>query len=260
MPKIAFLSDIHSNLPALKAVLQEVAASGADQLYVAGDTVGFAAWPRECLELVRKLAAGCVLGNNDEEVLEILDRGAPVHLDWRDDPYFKGLVHSAKNIDNALAAYLRHLPMILQVPGGVMVHASLHRPREWHYLRNAETAWPTILALRHVESKVGFFGHTHQQAIFSDPDCPEEPEQIAPLAWRLPKGAACAVTVGSVGESRIKGDKRAAWVLWDSDELTVEFRRTSYDNLSTARSILEAGLSRQTAREILDAKQAKALA
>jgi predicted phosphodiesterase len=258
LPKIAILSDIHSNLPALQAVLREVSASGAEVLYVAGDTLGFAAWPRECFELVQKIAAGCVLGNQDEHVDEVLRTGIPATREWKGDSYLEGIVHSAKHLNSDLAASLRRLPMTLKIPGGIMAHASLDDPGAWNYIESREAAWPTLLALRELTERIGFFGHTHQQELFPDPDAAEGPEQLDPLRWRLPEGLACAVTVGSVGQSRITRDQRAAWTLWDPRERMVAFRRTEYDNLAAAKAIIGTGLPRETASVILHPDQEKA--
>jgi predicted phosphodiesterase len=67
MSKIAILSDIHSNLPALTAVLREVEASGAERFVFLGDIVGYGASPAECVALVRKLGGVCVMGKANTE-------------------------------------------------------------------------------------------------------------------------------------------------------------------------------------------------
>jgi diadenosine tetraphosphatase ApaH/serine/threonine PP2A family protein phosphatase len=149
--------------------------------------------------------------------------------------------------------------MTLKIPGGIMAHASLDDPGAWNYIESREAAWPTLLALRELTERIGFFGHTHQQELFPDPDAAEGPEQLDALRWRLPEGLACAVTVGSVGQSRIAKDQRAAWTLWDPRERIVEFRRTEYDNLAAARGILAARLLRDSALSILSPEQKKAL-
>ena len=73
MPKIAILSDIHGNLPALQAVLKRVAKSGAEEIVFGGDLVGYGASPRECVELVRGLGGHCVLGNHDAYTKQVAD-------------------------------------------------------------------------------------------------------------------------------------------------------------------------------------------
>lgn len=64
--RLAFFSDVHSNLPALQAVLADMAAVGVDQGYALGDLVGYAPWPNEVLERLQAEGITCVMGNDDE--------------------------------------------------------------------------------------------------------------------------------------------------------------------------------------------------
>ncbi len=64
--RLAFLSDIHSNLPALEAVLDDIASTGVDARYVLGDLVGYAPWPNEVLERLQVEGIPTVMGNYDE--------------------------------------------------------------------------------------------------------------------------------------------------------------------------------------------------
>ena len=65
MQKIAILSDIHANLPALEAVLREVEQCGAGRIVFLGDIVGYGASPAECVDRVREHGGECVMGNHD---------------------------------------------------------------------------------------------------------------------------------------------------------------------------------------------------
>ncbi len=66
--RIAFLADIHANLHALKAALKDIARAGMDQLVSLGDVVGYGAHPAECVDLLRKVRCGGVMGNHDFHV------------------------------------------------------------------------------------------------------------------------------------------------------------------------------------------------
>ncbi|MBI4163944.1 MAG: metallophosphoesterase family protein [Candidatus Aenigmarchaeota archaeon] len=68
MVKIAVVSDIHSNWPALRAVLDDLGRHGYDLLVCAGDIVGYGAFPNECLDALRKYMGVCVAGNHDDGV------------------------------------------------------------------------------------------------------------------------------------------------------------------------------------------------
>src|SRR4051812_18015918 len=68
MSLIAIFSDIHGNLPALKAVLDDIDTRKADQLYCLGDLVDFAPWTNEVIELLRSRKIVCIMGNHDERI------------------------------------------------------------------------------------------------------------------------------------------------------------------------------------------------
>ena len=75
MSEIAILSDIHTNLPALEAVLRDVDQSEAGRIVFLGDIVGYGASPAECVDLVRKHGGECVMGNHDLAIKRIRMRG-----------------------------------------------------------------------------------------------------------------------------------------------------------------------------------------
>lgn len=250
MAKTAILSDVHSNLPALEAVLRGVEASGAEGIVFLGDLVGYGASPAECVERVRHLGAACVMGNHDIAIQAVRKRGCRcIDPDWKNSGYLAGLVHSAKALNEDQASWLARLPFILKIPGAWVAHASLDEPENFNLIESAESAEPTLAILRSAHHKVGFFGHTHVQEVF--PDLPGELEWLDESRFKIPAGLACAVMVGSVGQPRHETDRRACWVLWDSTENIVEFRKTTYDRVAAAKSILEGGLPLESAVRLL---------
>src|ERR671923_321782 len=74
--RLAIVSDIHANLPALEAVLADVESAGPDELWCLGDVVGYGAQPDECATLVAERCALCLVGNHDLAVLGELDVSA----------------------------------------------------------------------------------------------------------------------------------------------------------------------------------------
>lgn len=255
MGKIAILSDIHSNLPALTPVLRDVQTSGAERIVFLGDIVGYGASPAECVEWVRKLGGGCVMGNHEEAMGLLLRRGR-INLDRErpQDDYRAGIVHSAKSINDELAKWLAGLPYELSIPGARVSHASLDEPAAWNYISDTATAEPTLKILRRDRhSRLGFFGHTHVQGIF--PDASASLEWLDKTRVRIPAGLACAVTVGAVGQPRHDTDRRAAWVLWDPAAGVVEFRKTDYNRIEAAQQIVKAGLPMESALRLLTVQE-----
>src|SRR5919204_2938791 len=71
--RLAILSDIHANLPALEAVLADIEGAGLGELWCLGDVVGYGAQPDECTRIVRERCDLCLVGNHDLAVLDELD-------------------------------------------------------------------------------------------------------------------------------------------------------------------------------------------
>jgi diadenosine tetraphosphatase ApaH/serine/threonine PP2A family protein phosphatase len=261
MPRIAILSDIHANLPALTAVLAEVRKSGITEIYFGGDTVGYAAKVEECVDFVRHHGGRSVLGNHDYYTNAVIanEENIPGGNGWAHNPVWAGVVHAARTLSPDNAHWLAELPGYLKIPGGILSHASLHFPETWPYLHSSGDAAPTLDILEEKGYGIGFFGHTHQQTFFTRRSASGViAKRVDYSKVLLPEGAICAVLVGSVGQPRDL-DERAAWVTWDSDTRIVEFRRTAYPALETARQILEARLPEISAMRLLDESTAKRL-
>ena len=67
--KRALISDIHGNLEALNAVLDDIRQQGISEIYCLGDVIGYGPNPVECLDIVRRKCAMCLLGNHDQAAL-----------------------------------------------------------------------------------------------------------------------------------------------------------------------------------------------
>ncbi len=68
MPTVALFSDIHANLPALEAVLEDIDGRDVDAVYCLGDLVGYATWPNEVVRAIRSRRIPTLAGNYDEGV------------------------------------------------------------------------------------------------------------------------------------------------------------------------------------------------
>ncbi len=253
MPKIAILSDVHSNLPALTAVLEDIRKSGITEIYCGGDTVGYAAQPDECVELLREHGVRSVLGNHDFYTNEVIadPENIPPPEVWMQNPVWAGVVHSARALKPENARWLADLPEVLKIPEAVLSHASLHFREEWPYLHSFGDAAPTLDILQETGDMIGFFGHTHQQNYFSHRVGTALVKRLGFSRVMLPEGVVCAVMIGSVGQPR-EDDLRAAWVIWDPENRVVEFRKTEYDAFAAARRIIDAGLPHSSAVRLLD--------
>jgi len=254
MPTVAILADIHSNLPALEAVLAEVEWSGAGSIVVLGDIVGYGASPAECVAMVRKLGAACVMGNHDEAIDKVRKCGCTFSSPhWKTSEYQAGLALAARSLDADQAKWLKSLPFRMKIPGGIVAHGSLDEPEAFNYIVNTKSAELTLEILRKQTAKVGFFGHTHVQGIFAEDD--NALEWLDQTRVKIPAGLACAVTVGAVGRPHYDAEQRAAWVLWEPDTGVVEFKKTVYNRIEAARAIAMADLPMESSLSLLTGEE-----
>ena len=230
--KYAILSDVHANLEALRAVLDDADAR-ADSVLCLGDTVGYGADPEACVELLATRARGIVAGNHEYGVAARLDlawfnRWARAAAEW-----------TRERLDDDHRAWLAALPLTLELADATLVHASPGQPDEWDYLVTAEDGWGVF---GEFATRWCFVGHSHVPAMWSlgssGPDHNPRPDTI--LSER---GRRYIVNVGSVGQPRDR-DPRACYALWDVEAGRVDIRRVAYDVAAARRKIEAAGLPR----------------
>ena len=252
MPKIALLSDIHANLHALQAVLDEIRGMDVDRIVFAGDIVGYGPHPAECVRLVREAGGESVLGNHDFYAITAKRHPGviPADAESRANPVWAGIHHAVDHLDEDGFDWLESLPRLMEIPGAILSHAAIHDQAHWPYLLSPSDAMPTLEMLARCGIDVAFVGHTHRQEWFLMPGATPLEMLVPETKFRLRPGSVCAVVVGSVGQPRT-ADNRAAWTLWDSDARSFEFRRTIYPCRETARAIRVAGLPESSGRRLL---------
>jgi predicted phosphodiesterase len=234
--RVAVLSDVHSNLPALEAVLETVEKAGVDQLWCLGDLVGYGADPDACTALVRERSEVCLVGNHDLAVLGELDitsfsETAKVAVEW-----------TREEASEETIGFLGGLAPALDHDGFGLFHASPRDPI-WEYVLSIDQAEAGLDAQ---EQRIGLIGHSHVALFFTRPQGGPRPgyahgAQAGDGALLDIVDGAWLINPGSVGQPR-DGDPRAAWVELDTDEWTARFHRVPYDIAAAAASILAAGL------------------
>ena len=242
----AIISDIHSNLEALTTVLDDIRKRGIETIYCLGDVVGYAANPKECLDLVIENTQASVLGNHDYAVLyepTNFNLGAEQATYWTREVLEKE-EHEEKR--NRRWKYLgdQQMRWTLETKlNGVnahldFVHASPRRPiNEYLFPDDVYTTLGKINALFDRTKHICFVGHTHLPGVFlEDPDfyTPDE------LGWVYPIIAdeKAIINVGSVGQPRDR-DNRASYAYIEGNE--VHFVRLKYDHEATAEKIYKVG-------------------
>ena len=223
--RVALLSDIHSNLEALDAVL--AALPQVDRILVLGDIVGYGPDPNAVIARLRSTGARAVRGNHDQAMLE------PSTLEWF-NPHAAAAARWTQGVLTPQSRrYLATLPNHGRVGRHRAVHGSPKKPYIWEYILDDLQALEILVKLGR---RWCFFGHTHLPRIFT-----EEGEQIPNLDDWLPLPPSALINPGSVGQPR-DGDPRASFAVADLDSEAVHFYRVPYDLATTQAKILEAGL------------------
>jgi predicted phosphodiesterase len=229
--RVAVVSDIHSNLHALEAVLAAIDAEAPDELWCLGDLVGYGPRPNECCATIAGRADVCLAGNHDLAVrgtidLEEFHGDAGVAATW-----------TREVLDPEWLALLGRLEPEGPAHDVALYHGSA-RDAIWEYVLSDEAALAT---LELAGSPLVLVGHSHVALrIVQSGD--ELDGGVAPAGTEVQlDGAQALLNPGSVGQPR-DGDPRAAYLLLDLDAKRACFRRVEYDVERTQREMRDAGL------------------
>lgn len=241
--RLAVISDIHANLPALDAVMETIDEAETDAIWCLGDVVGYGAQPNECAALIKERAALCLAGNHDLAALDNLDissfspaaaeaaRWTRTELDDGPREFLTGLEASDESTDPAI------------------YHASPRDPI-WEYVLWPEQAGECIAKQT---SRIALIGHSHVALCFraaddGDVDATQGAQVAAGSTLQVAEGR-WLLNPGSVGQPR-DGDPRAAWMLLDTDAWTATYNRVEYEIEKAAESIIAAGLPEHLGRRL----------
>lgn len=214
--RVAVISDVHGNLPALEAVLEHAGREGFDELWCLGDVVGYGGKPGECLALMRERSAICLGGNHDLVVSGVLDidhftSDAGVAARWTRS------VLSPDELE-ALALLSPHG----EREGVSLFHGSIRDPI-WEYVLTADVADASLRAQR---TDLALVGHSHVQLALSLGKSGLDGGKAEP-GQEVQLGGKQLLNPGSVGQPRDR-DPRAAWLLLDTEEGWARFKRSDY--------------------------------
>jgi diadenosine tetraphosphatase ApaH/serine/threonine PP2A family protein phosphatase len=232
---IALLADIHSNLQALEACLEDARGMGASRFVFLGDCVGYGGDPDAVLTLIQHICAKGgigVKGNHDDMACDFdrqMNPSAARAAKW-----------TREQLSQSQREFLDQLPMVIHEDDRLYVHADASDPMKWRYVTDIECARDSLEA---TQARVVICGHVHQPAIYGrandgnivqfvpDHDCP------VPLL----KSRRWHIVLPSVGQPR-DNNPLAGYGLLDPLTNEIKFRRIPYDVESAAARIREVGL------------------
>jgi putative phosphoesterase len=229
--RIAIISDIHSNLPALEAVLADVARQQPDRLYCLGDLVGYGASPNEVTERIRAAGIPTIMGNYDDGVgFDREECGCayrdPVDQALGDQSLAWTKTHTTAENKAFLQSLLKELRVEADGRRVLLVHGSPRKMNEYLFEDRPLSSFQRLAASSNAD--VIAFGHTHK---------PYE-KSVDHVLF---------VNAGSVGKPKDL-DWRACWAMLDAGAVT--FHRVTYDVARAAAAIRATDLPHEFAADI----------
>lgn len=216
--KIAIFSDIHSNLEAFKAVLNDIDRQNVDQKLFLGDIVGYGPNPNECIELLQENSDVALGGNHDWAAVGLTD-----------DSYFnqyarESMQWTIETLTDENKEYLKTLKPDRVLDSMQIVHSTPLEPPEWHYIMSIQDAQENYPML---EKDLCFIGHSHQPVIIECMDGTNI-QPIRDMYKTLDKNRKYIINVGSVGQPR-DSNPDACYLIYEMDTGDIQFRRVEYD-------------------------------
>jgi putative phosphoesterase len=236
--RVAVITDIHGNLPALEAALSRVEELGIDEVYCGGDLVGYGPWPNEVCRLLEARGIPTMYGNYDYSIARDMEDCGCAYRDPHDQELGElSIAWTLEHTDPASKDFMRDLPFDLRFElGGKrvrLVHGSPRKVNE--YLFEDKPARMFERIARGAECDVLVFGHTHKP-------------------WIHEYGGVLFVNCGSVGKPK-DADRRGGFAVLEDAGGMVDARieRFEYDAERVAREIGPSGLPAEYGEQLLAA-------
>jgi putative phosphoesterase len=230
--RVAVITDIHANLPALEAALARIEELGIERVYCGGDLVGYGPHPNEVCALIEERAIPTIYGNYDYAIARDLDDCGCAYITTHDREIGQLSVEwTLVNTGQAAKDFMRELPFDLrfEVDGTSvhLVHGSPRKVNEYLFEDKPASLYERLAAAEDADMLV--FGHTHKP-------------------WVRDFGGVRFVNCGSVGKPK-DGDPRGAFAVISGNEAAVE--RAAYDAAAVAAEVKDAGLPAEFADKLL---------
>lgn len=239
MERVAVITDIHANLPALEAALGWIDESGIDQVYCGGDLVGYGSRPNEVCRLIEEREIPTIHGNYDWAIARDEEDCGCAYIDKHDREIGQLSVDwTLANTDRRSKDFMRELPFDLRFDLGGrrvrLVHGSPRKVNEYLFEDKPQKTFERIAA--GADCDVLVFGHTHKP-------------------WVREYGGVLFVNCGSVGKPK-DGDPRAGFAVLSDDRggIEVEIPRVEYPADAVAAEMRRAGLPEELAVKLVEAR------
>ena len=226
----AVISDVHSNLEALYAVIEDIRKRSTEKILFLGDAVGYGPNPNECIELLKKECMVFLAGNHDRAVtgdvpLVYFNENAKAAVQW-----------TIEHITGEHLEFLGKLDIlkVMEKDDLCLVHSTPKEPEAWRYIITLNDAGVNF---QYFEQKICLVGHSH--APFIVEKRPSGELILHKNRATFSEAARYIINAGSVGQPRDR-DPRAAYAVLTEGK--VEIIRVDYNFRDTQRKMRKAGL------------------
>lgn len=216
--RYAVISDLHANLQAWEAVYNDICNQGVDEIICLGDVVGYGAHPAEVIDSCYETVHHVLMGNHDAAVC------GKMQLELFNDDPRQILQWTQQTLDTFSLDFLGSCPLVIGGDQAVFTHACVNNPANFDYVYEADQC---LAEWQSCSERLIFAGHTHLPQVHMVGEM-GKPQTIAAQDIRLSDDIRYFVNVGSVGQPR-DGDPRATYVIYDSDDRYISFRRVRFD-------------------------------
>jgi diadenosine tetraphosphatase ApaH/serine/threonine PP2A family protein phosphatase len=235
--RTAIVSDIHSNIEALDAVLDDIAAQGCDRIYCLGDLIDYGPNPCEVLDVAMERFDLTILGNHEEALMlvaEDFNERAMRSVEWTREQLNNPELPKERR--HAYWNYLDSLTKIREHREGdnLFVHGSPRKPTHEYVFPKDSLDEAKIRGMFAKFDRFCFCGHSHIPGIYSENGKYGHPKNFPEGELDLSRFRKLLINVGSVGQPR-DHDTRACYVILNGTKLT--FRRVEYDYQATAEKL-----------------------
>ena len=236
--RAAVITDVHANLPALRAALARIDELGIEDVLCGGDLVGYGPHPNEVCDLIRERGIPTIHGNYDHAIARDLDDCGCAYVTPHDRELGQRSVEwTLAHTDRRSKDWMRELPFDLRFAVGDtavhLVHGSPRKVNEYLFEDKPARLYERLAAAE--DNDVLIFGHTHKP-------------------WVHEYGGVLFVNCGSVGKPK-DGDPRAAFAILRATPtgIDVTIERVPYDVQAVAREVAAAGLPTEYADKLVAA-------
>ena len=234
--RVAVITDIHANLPALEAALGRIAQLGIEQTYCGGDLVGYGPHPNQVCALIAERGIPTIYGNYDYAIARDLEDCGCAYISAQDRALGdRSVAWTLAHTDPAAKEFMRELPFDLRFAVGEtsvhLVHGSPRKVNEYLFEDKPASLYERLAAAE--SDAVLVFGHTHKP-------------------WVREHGGVLFVNCGSVGKPK-DADPRGAFAVLDGSgaRLEVTIERVQYDVEAVAAEVRASGLPGEYADKLV---------